>query len=96
MGIKCLLIVYRFLLIYRTGVSTLVVYKKGDIMDSNPHHHHNPDISVNMDDAYALSILGQVPRELQKTMYDQYIAKFAITDETRFLIESRLHHSMPR
>lgn len=43
-----------------------------------------------MPDAYALSLLGQIPRELRERMYYDYIIHMDISDATKNLIETEL------
>lgn len=46
---------------------------------------------VNQTDAYALSLLGLIPKRLRKIMYNKYFGRLGISPETTELIKSQLN-----
>lgn len=46
---------------------------------------------VNTADAYALSLLGLIPKQLQKEMYDKYFGRIDISPNTKEIIETKIN-----
>ncbi len=48
-------------------------------------------IKINQADAYALSLIGLIPKQMRKEMYDKYFGRIDISPETKQIIENEIN-----
>lgn len=46
---------------------------------------------VNCADAYALSLLGLIPKQMRTEMYDKYFGRIDISPNTKEIIETKIN-----